>query len=530
LHGFHNNDEVTKECYIDASRMNSSASMNKRKISFSWESTTAALLMLLGALLRLRQYLTGRSLWADEAMLALNIVNRDFAGMLRPLDYDQGAPIGFLLVEKFFNSILGKNELALRLFPLLIGLTSLWLFYLLLKQITSVASGAGLLTALALFAFNPRLIYYSSEVKQYILDVAVTILLLLIAAPVFNASPRKKDFAWLTLAGLIALWFSHPALFVLAGIGLALVIITLKRRDYSNLRLAIGMGLVWVLEIILLYLLILKNLSQNAYMREYWQGAFLPMPPWSDPGWFTKAIHQNIGIQFGIPYDAVFVFLVMLIGWAILFYKEQSYAIAFACILLITLIASALGLYPVLERMILFFIPIGLILIGSAIEAFYQRLQRVQFISAFSISLLAGFLIYGPLVTSFQNFVEPKYFEHIRPSMKTLRDSWKDGDVLYVSNGALPAFRFYAPFYGLENVPYGFGEREDDKNPQNILSQLDSFKGQPRLWILLSHVYQKGDFNEKDFILNYLNQIGEKKRQFRVPGTSVFLYLYNLEN
>ncbi len=261
-----------------------------------------------------------------------------------------------------------------------------------------------MLTALALFAFNPRLIYYSSEVKQYILDVAVTILLLLLAAPVFNASPRKKDFAWLTLGGLLALWFSHPALFVLAGIGLALIILTLKSRDYSNLRLAIGMGLVWGLEIILLYLLILKNLSQNAYMREYWQGAFLPMPPWSDPGWFTKAIHQNIGIQFGIPYAVVFVFLVMLIGWMILFYKKQGYAIAFACILLVTLIASALGLYPVFERMILFLIPIGLILIGSAIQAFYQRLQKYRLLSTLSTLLLVGFLIYGPLSTSVAKF------------------------------------------------------------------------------------------------------------------------------
>jgi hypothetical protein len=508
--------------------------INHLKSFFSWERASVVLLILLGALLRLRQYLTGRSLWSDEAMLALNIVNRNFAGMFRPLDYDQGAPIGFLLVEKIFNSILGKNEFALRLFPLIVGLISLWLLYLLAKRITS---GAGLLTALALFAFNPRLIYYSSEVKQYILDVAVTILLLSLAAPVFNTSPRKKDFAWLTFGGLLALWFSHPASFVLAGIGLALVAIYLKKRDYSNLRFVLGMGLLWVLNIIFLYLLILKDLSQNAYMREYWQGAFLPMPPWSDPGWFMRSINENIGIQFGIPYAVFFVFLIMLIGWVVLFYQNQNYAIAFAGILLVTLIASALGLYPVFERMILFLIPIGLILIGSAIDcvaclwqAFYQKLQKVQFVSAISVSLLAGFLIYGPLITSIQNFVEPKYFEHIRPSMDFMRNSWKDGDALYVSYGALPAFRFYAPFYGLGNIPYEFGEREDYKNPQNIISQLDSFKGQPRVWILFSHVYEKGDFNEKDFILNHLNQIGEKKREFRVPGTSVFLYLYDLEN
>ena len=519
--------------------MNPAIPINHLKSFFSWERAAVILLILLGALLRLRQYLTGRSLWADEAMLALNVVNRNFAGMFQPLDYDQGSPIGFLLVEKFFNSILGKGEFALRLFPLLIGLISLWLFYLLLKRITS---GAGLLTALALFAFNPRLIYYSSEVKQYIVDVFVTILLLLLAAPVFNPSPRKKHFTWLTLAGLIALWFSHPALFVLAGIGLALVLITLKQRNYASLGLVIGMGILWIAEIAFLYFLILKDISQNAYMREYWQGAFLPMPPWSDPGWFTKAVHQNIGIQFGIPYAVYFVFLIMLIGWVSLSLRgvaprvttwqspgNQSYAIAFACILLVTLGASASGLYPVFERMILFLIPIGLILIGSAVQAFYQRSQKYQFLSALSTSVLIGFLIYGPLVTSIQNFVQPKYFEHIRPSMESLRNSWKDGDALYVSNGALPAFRFYVSFYGLENIPYEFGRREDYQNPQNILNQLDLFKGQPRVWILLSHVYEKGDFNEKDFILNSLNQMGEKKREFRVPGTSVFLYLYDLE-
>lgn len=506
--------------------MNRFITVNRLKESFSWERAAVAILLFLGALLRVRQYLSGRSLWADEAMLALNIVNRNFAGMFRRLDYDQGAPIGFLLVEKIFTSIVGRGELALRLFPLLVGLISLWLFYLVLKRITNTA---GLLIALALFAFNPRLIYYSSEVKQYIVDVVVTILLLLIAAPVFSTTPQRKNFAWLALAGLIALWFSHPALFVLAGFGLALVIIYLRRQDFSSLRLVMGMGILWVLEIGLLYLLILKDLSQNAYMREYWEGAFLPMPPWSDLGWFMTAIDQNIGLQFGIPYATFFVSVLMLIGWLALLLRHQNYAIAFACIFLITLAASALGLYPVFERMILFLVPLGIIFLGKVIETLYQRLQKYQFLSVFPVAVLAGFLVYGPLVTSLQSFVEPKYFEHIRPTMEHLRDSWKDGDAIYVSYGALPAFRFYAPFYGLESTPYEFGRREDYKDPQNILSQIDSLKGQPRAWILFSHVYENGEFNERDFILKYLNQIGEKKREFRVPGTSVFLYLYDSE-
>ncbi len=519
--------EVQKGVRIDVSLMNPSITNRGWKTFLSPDKATAALLILLGAVLRLRQYLTGRSLWADEAMLALNIVNRGFARMFQPLDYDQGAPIGFLLVEKLFNSILGKHEFVLRLFPLLVGLLSLGLFYLLLRQVTS---GAGLLVALALFAFNPRLIYYSSEVKQYIVDVAVVILLLLLAAPVFSTSPRKKDYAWLTVAGLVALWFSHPALFVLAGIGLALVIIHVRRRDYTALRLVIGMGIIWLLNIAFLYSLILKDLSQNAYMKEYWQGAFLPVPPWSDPSWFTRSLNENIGIQLGIPYAVFLVFFLMLVGGVMVWFYQRGYAIAFACILLFTLIASALQLYPVFERMILFLVPIGLLLIGKAVEAVYVRLQRYRLRATLLVSLLAVYLLYGPVLTSLQNFIAPKYFEHIRPTMETLRGSWKDGDTMYVSYGALPAFRFYAPFYGLESISYEFGEREDYRNPQNTLSQLDLLKGQSRAWILFSHVYERDGFNEREFLLDYLNKVGERKREFRVPGTSVFLYLYDLKN
>lgn len=518
---------VLQKSVILVPKMNPAIATANVKTYFAWEKVAVTIVLLLGLLFRLRQYLTGRSLWADEAMLALNIVNRNLAGMFQPLDYDQGAPIGFLLVEKLFNSVLGRNEFALRLFPFLLGLISLGLFYLLLKRVTN---SAGLLVALALFALNPRLIYYSSEVKQYIGDVAVTITLLLLAAPVLGPSPHKKDFAWLGVAGLIALWFSHPALFVLAGIGLALVILYLQRRDYSSMRLIIGMGILWLLDLALLYSLILKDLSQNAYMREYWQGAFLPVPLWSDPGWFMRAVEQNISLQFGIPYAVFFVFVLMLAGWVILFFQNRGYAIAFACILLFTMIAAAFQMYPVFERMILFLLPLGFILLGKAVAALYQMLQTYRVAGALSALILAGFLIYGPLVTSVESFLEPKYFEHIRPTMENLRDSWKDGDSLYVSYGALPAFRYYTPFYDLENVPYESGRREDYRDPQDILSQLDSFRGQPRVWVLFSHVYEKGHFNERDFVLNYLDQTGEKRREVRIPGTSVFLYLYDLGN
>ncbi|HAE59165.1 MAG TPA: hypothetical protein DCG54_06560, partial [Anaerolineae bacterium] len=103
----------------------------------NWSDLTAALLIGMGLVLRLRQYLSGRSLWLDEAMLALNIVERDFWGLLKPLDYDQGAPLGFLLLEKLTISLLGNGELTLRLPSVIAGCLALVFFYLLLRHFLS---------------------------------------------------------------------------------------------------------------------------------------------------------------------------------------------------------------------------------------------------------------------------------------------------------------------------------------------------------------------------------------------------------
>ncbi len=50
----------------------------------------------------------------------------------------------------------------------------------------------------------------------------------------------------------------------------------------------------------------------------------------------------------------------------------------------------------------------------------------------------------------YEQFASPKYFEHIRPSMEYLKENWKQGDSMFITNGAVPAFEYYAPIYGLE--------------------------------------------------------------------------------
>src|SRR5262249_9775368 len=76
-----------------------------------------AALILIGGGMRLATLLSDRCLWIDEAMLALNLVNRAPLDLLKPLDYNQGAPVGFLLAVKAAISLFGIAEWSLRLVP-----------------------------------------------------------------------------------------------------------------------------------------------------------------------------------------------------------------------------------------------------------------------------------------------------------------------------------------------------------------------------------------------------------------------------
>ena len=92
---------------------------NKLKLFF-W------LFISIGIFLRLAQFFSDRSLWFDEVLISLNIINKPFIELLGPLDYYQGAPAGFLFVEKVLVNIFGdsggnsinrtKNVLILLLF------------------------------------------------------------------------------------------------------------------------------------------------------------------------------------------------------------------------------------------------------------------------------------------------------------------------------------------------------------------------------------------------------------------------------
>ena len=140
-------------------------------------SVTLALVFL-GIGLRFVTLIQNRNLWIDEAMLALNLVERSPRQLLEPLDWNQGAPIGFLLCVKAVIGAFGSSEWALRLVPFAGSVLGFLGFAWLARRLLSPQAAV---LAIGLFAISPYLITYAAECKQYSTDAALTVGLFAVA-------------------------------------------------------------------------------------------------------------------------------------------------------------------------------------------------------------------------------------------------------------------------------------------------------------------------------------------------------------
>ncbi|NOY99784.1 MAG: hypothetical protein GXP40_11380 [Chloroflexi bacterium] len=475
-----------------------------------------------GILLRLRHYLANRSLWLDEAMLALNILDRSFVGLTQqPMEYGQSSPLGFVFSVKAATLLFGDSEYAFRLFSLAAGCLAMILMTILAKR---TLQKTGALFVVAFFASNPALVYYTAETKQYIGDVVVTLILLLLFKTHLEGQERPKDFALLGGLGALVLWFSHPALFVAASIGLVLVIHYARRRE--KWLPAIAALSLWGASEIAFYWFHLRHLASSDMLQGFWLDGFPPLPP--TLGWFVtiwnKLAFDPLGIA--IPSLAGLVFLLFALGMGTTLRRNRLWGAVLLTPLTLAMLAASIRVYPLIGRMLLFATPIFFLAIGAGLDALANAVKRPPIAQALTL-VLAALLLYSPMHTSLELFRSPLYREHIKPTMAYLKNVLKENDTVYVYYYAEPAFRFYLPKYHLEGINYVAGGNHQD-DAEGYLRELDTLAGKKRVWILFTHVYERGGLNEKDFMLAYLDKIGVKQREYRVAGTSVYLLLYDL--
>jgi Dolichyl-phosphate-mannose-protein mannosyltransferase len=472
-----------------------------------------AALCVLGAGLRLWQYRIGASLWADEANLALNIIDRPLSRLLGPLDYRQVAPPGWLLLVKGAVALFGDGEHALRLVPFLGGLVALPLCWRVARRVLPAGLGAPL--ALVLFATGSPFIFYAAQVKPYSTDVAVALLLTALALGE-HLDGRSARVLRMGLAGAIAPWLSYPALLVNAGLLAALAAAAFVNRDRARLRALAPLALAWILSGAGVVIWARRTVTPDdvLYLQRFWADAFMPLPPGGlrDLGWPIARLTTVYG-GGGLRYPAPGLFLVLagLGGWG-LWRSVRDRAWVLLGPIAATLGAAALRVYPFAPRVVLFLFPTFLLLtaagpdtLGNLAGPGRSRVAALCAMGCAAFALLG--LLRGPL---------PYMPEPLKSVLQEMRQAWQPGDRAYVYYGGEKAFVYYARRYGFAPGDYVLGRcaRED---PRAYLRELDAFRGVPRLWLVVTHEVPE----EVAAVRGYLARIGTRRASAQagdIPG------------
>lgn len=232
--------------------------------------------IVLGIGLRLFRFGMNFPLWGDEAFVAVNLIERGFRELAKPLDYGQICPILFLWIERAIILRLGVHEWSLRLFPLLCAVASVGLFYRVMSRFTK-GTPVVLATAILAVSFHP--IRHSAEVKPYASDLFVALVLMGLAFDWLRDRSRLRALCLLTLLSPFALALSHPAAFVLGGISLGLALPVARTRSLKTGFVFIAFNFVTLASFLILYKLVTSSheMVHSYGLRAYWANSFPPV-------------------------------------------------------------------------------------------------------------------------------------------------------------------------------------------------------------------------------------------------------------
>lgn len=488
----------------------------------------AYILIAVGVGLRLVQFATRRSLWGDEAKLALNIVDRSYPQLLQVLDYDQVAPVGFLVVEKAMTQLLGTGETALRLFPLIAGIAALLLTYRLARQILTPMAVP---IALAFVVLSNRLVYYSAEVKPYAIDVAITLLIL--AYGTFAPKLTPSTAIRVALVGAIAVWFSYPAVLVLAGVGtlnLGRVVWAWRQGQPVRGGLVLLAIAPWAVSFLAVYMISISGSADNSTLLDSWADRRGFPDRWPDLDWLFYGLKRMFvkPLSFPEPVMNHLAIAAWLLGGAALVWQRRALALGLLLSpLVMTLVAAYLYKYPFYSRLIVFLVPPMVMVMAEGLVA----VLRWRRIGALLGTALVAVLLYLPLRASAALLVNPTVVEDMRPLMAYVQQQRQPEELLYVFQKSKFQFQFYNAAYGLEN--YKIGVDADDLGVEDGPAIRQLYRQELRqvcrdrqgLWVLVVDINPR---RETEILLEELGRIGDRTDRLAAGGLASFVERYEL--
>ncbi len=188
--------------------------------------------------------------------------------------------------------------------------------------------------------------------------------------------------------------------------------------------------------------------------------------------------------------------------------------------LLVTLIAALLHKYPLGGRLLLFAVPILFLIIGEGTAAIADI--GGQFSRQLQVALIL-LLLAKPVWMDAQTLIHPQRPEDIKLAIRYIQTRQQAGDAWYVYHWARYQFQYYSELYQLHPSAVLIGV--DCGTDQGCyVTDLNRLRGQPRVWVLFSHIWVGDGLQEEDLFLQQFDHIGVRLDSYKSTGARAYLY------
>ena len=338
------------------------------------------LIITLAFVLALIQFAYNKSLWVDDARVALNLMEMTHSELTGELRYNQSAPVGFLQIEKLLLRVVPDSEYGMKFFPLVSFLVSILLFGKIAGRLLKNEHAVN--AALAVFAFNSGMLFYSSEIKQYSSDAAIALLLFWLSSREWT--DERVRLRVLALVGAVSVFVSNIAPLALAVAGVWTTVEYLKtgieKQKLINLT---ALAAVWLLAFGLYWDLFVPPPESwtRRYMDWYWNTqnpAFV-----FEHGFGNSAVllmRQTgafLAFYFGTPLAAGVALSLAIAGTVVCAVKKNWRVLSFAVLpFAIHFIVSAMRMFPFAPRFLIWCFPGFVILAAAVLDELLSRMKK----------------------------------------------------------------------------------------------------------------------------------------------------------
>jgi hypothetical protein len=453
-------------------------------------------LIVCGLALRLWYYLLDRGLWVDEASLAGLVYGKSIGDWFQYQNGQQVAPIGFMLMCKWIGGLFQYSDLAVRAVPLLVSAVAVIITP---KAMAKYAREEAVVWACAFMALGAPLIEYATEFKPYGSDVLFSLVLMILLYWWRSAQHSWRSVTIGALVGAVSIWFSYPAVFVLAGVGGALFIELSFRRQWTSVKLLAGVIAVWLISFVTYYCMVLRHAENDTGLVQFHEMAFAPLPiSMGGLQWYINGFLELFAFPIGFDFRwlALGGFL-FVSGVRAVWIREPGICAMLLGPFAVTLLASALHRYPWTDRLLLFLAPFIAVILSEGLS--WNRVILIQNWRAGSTILMA--FIAMPLCLSAVRPIRslkgiPNYKTHdVRGLLAEVFPKVGPEDQVFVYLPTAPAFRHYTFMKGYLWPSVIFGAREiDNRDPngrpmtvEDVGDEILNKTVAGRTWIFLSH-------------------------------------------